>query len=304
VPPALVPHVFEKVRRASAYGGGTGLGLAIVRGLARANGGDAWVRAERRARCLVRLPASHSRLATLDKAPSLPHRCHVPCHPARTFPGQRRASGVFCRDKRYGLDRALQTRTSWRAARSLERARTRPRGNAGPTRQTLPWTHSNDRADWTTRLHYTNCRATSAGAARRRTRPGTSSPTMPIPPAPSSASTARRTASSRSGRSASSEPERSDSRTSTCTAPSRFDSLPTSSTSATTSASLAQVPAWPPPSATRGRRMARTACRTCRDPRRPQRQERSSEGADPASGTAGQPGAAVTLTRRTRQTGP
>ena len=60
VPDELVPHVFEKFRRASSDGGGgTGLGLAIVRGLARANGGDAWYAPGKNgASFAVRLPAA------------------------------------------------------------------------------------------------------------------------------------------------------------------------------------------------------------------------------------------------------
>ena len=46
VPPSFVPHLFEKFARVdkkkSKSVQGTGLGLSIVRGLARANGGDAW----------------------------------------------------------------------------------------------------------------------------------------------------------------------------------------------------------------------------------------------------------------------
>jgi len=46
VPESFVPRLFEKFARADSDGtsgvSGTGLGLSIVRGLARANGGDAW----------------------------------------------------------------------------------------------------------------------------------------------------------------------------------------------------------------------------------------------------------------------
>lgn len=46
VPPALLPRLFEKFARAdnetTRTKEGSGLGLSIVRGLARANGGDAW----------------------------------------------------------------------------------------------------------------------------------------------------------------------------------------------------------------------------------------------------------------------
>ena len=43
IPESFVPRLFEKFsRERSSDGDGAGLGLAIVRGLARANGGDAW----------------------------------------------------------------------------------------------------------------------------------------------------------------------------------------------------------------------------------------------------------------------
>lgn len=42
VPKEFVPRLFERFARAEAGDGGTGLGLSIVRGLARAQGGDAW----------------------------------------------------------------------------------------------------------------------------------------------------------------------------------------------------------------------------------------------------------------------
>lgn len=43
VPPDLVPHLFERYRRADGTGQpGTGLGLFVVQAVARAQGGDAW----------------------------------------------------------------------------------------------------------------------------------------------------------------------------------------------------------------------------------------------------------------------
>jgi signal transduction histidine kinase len=42
VPPHFVPRLFEKFAQAQTSQGGTGLGLSIVRGLARAQGGEAW----------------------------------------------------------------------------------------------------------------------------------------------------------------------------------------------------------------------------------------------------------------------
>jgi PAS domain S-box-containing protein len=42
VPADFVPRLFEKFAQARATEGGTGLGLSIVRGLARAQGGEAW----------------------------------------------------------------------------------------------------------------------------------------------------------------------------------------------------------------------------------------------------------------------
>jgi PAS domain S-box-containing protein len=42
VPEAFVPRLFQRFAQAGASDGGTGLGLSIVRGLARAQGGDAW----------------------------------------------------------------------------------------------------------------------------------------------------------------------------------------------------------------------------------------------------------------------
>ena len=61
VPPDFVPRLFEKFARAdkkkSRATGGTGLGLSIVRGLARANGGEAWFQSvEGRTSFAVRLP--------------------------------------------------------------------------------------------------------------------------------------------------------------------------------------------------------------------------------------------------------
>ncbi|HYZ10405.1 MAG TPA: ATP-binding protein, partial [Actinomycetota bacterium] len=42
VPPHFVPRLFDKFAQAQSSQGGTGLGLSIVRGLARAQGGEAW----------------------------------------------------------------------------------------------------------------------------------------------------------------------------------------------------------------------------------------------------------------------
>ena len=42
VPPHFIPRLFEKFAQAQSSQGGTGLGLSIVRGLARAQGGEAW----------------------------------------------------------------------------------------------------------------------------------------------------------------------------------------------------------------------------------------------------------------------
>jgi signal transduction histidine kinase len=61
VPPEFVPHLFERFARADAVRTaqpGTGLGLSIVKGLAEANGGDAWYEPGRpRGSCfVVRLP--------------------------------------------------------------------------------------------------------------------------------------------------------------------------------------------------------------------------------------------------------
>lgn len=42
VPAHFVPRLFEKFAQAESGEGGTGLGLSIVRGLARAQGGEAW----------------------------------------------------------------------------------------------------------------------------------------------------------------------------------------------------------------------------------------------------------------------
>jgi PAS domain S-box-containing protein len=61
VPGDFVPRLFEKFAQAGRIrsGAGTGLGLSIVRGLARAQGGDAWYEpAEPGARFCVRLPAA------------------------------------------------------------------------------------------------------------------------------------------------------------------------------------------------------------------------------------------------------
>jgi signal transduction histidine kinase len=58
VPEDFVPRLFGKFARGAGSVGGTGLGLSIVQGLARANGGDAWYRAnEPSGSCFgVRLP--------------------------------------------------------------------------------------------------------------------------------------------------------------------------------------------------------------------------------------------------------
>lgn len=61
VEPDLVERLFEKFARSSESHkkGGTGLGLAIVRGLARANGGEAWYEPATPGSCFrVRLPVS------------------------------------------------------------------------------------------------------------------------------------------------------------------------------------------------------------------------------------------------------
>jgi signal transduction histidine kinase len=42
VPEDFTPRLFERYAQAQTAGGGTGLGLSIVRGLARAQGGEAW----------------------------------------------------------------------------------------------------------------------------------------------------------------------------------------------------------------------------------------------------------------------
>lgn len=62
VPPEFAPRLFEKFARAdkkkSRATGGTGLGLSIVRGLARANGGEAWFQSVEGCTCFaVRLPS-------------------------------------------------------------------------------------------------------------------------------------------------------------------------------------------------------------------------------------------------------
>lgn len=60
VPEDFVPRLFEKFAQAGGASGGTGLGLSIVRGLARAQGGDAWYEPgwPRGARFGVRLPGA------------------------------------------------------------------------------------------------------------------------------------------------------------------------------------------------------------------------------------------------------
>jgi PAS domain S-box-containing protein len=59
VPPDFVPRLFQKFAQAGRGGTGTGLGLSIVRGLARAQGGDAWYEpADPGARFCVRLPSA------------------------------------------------------------------------------------------------------------------------------------------------------------------------------------------------------------------------------------------------------
>jgi PAS domain S-box-containing protein len=59
VPADFVPRLFEKFAQAGGGATGTGLGLSIVRGLARAQGGDAWYEPEERgARFCVRLPSA------------------------------------------------------------------------------------------------------------------------------------------------------------------------------------------------------------------------------------------------------
>jgi PAS domain S-box-containing protein len=59
VPTAFVPRLFQKFAQAGSKGTGTGLGLSIVRGLALAQGGDAWYEpGEPGARFCVRLPAA------------------------------------------------------------------------------------------------------------------------------------------------------------------------------------------------------------------------------------------------------
>jgi signal transduction histidine kinase len=56
VPEAFIPRLFEKFAQAGGGAPGTGLGLSIVRGLARAQGGDAWYEAgDPGARFCVRL---------------------------------------------------------------------------------------------------------------------------------------------------------------------------------------------------------------------------------------------------------
>lgn len=59
VPEAFIPRLFQKFAQARGDGTGTGLGLSIVRGLARAQGGDAWFEnAEPGARFCARLPVA------------------------------------------------------------------------------------------------------------------------------------------------------------------------------------------------------------------------------------------------------
>jgi signal transduction histidine kinase len=61
VPEEFVPRLFEKFAQAGRIrsGSGTGLGLSIVRGLARAQGGEAWYEpVEPGSRFCVRLPVS------------------------------------------------------------------------------------------------------------------------------------------------------------------------------------------------------------------------------------------------------
>ena len=60
VPEAFVPRLFERFAQADSAAGGTGLGLSIVRGLARAQGGEAWYEPDPNGgACFgVRLPAS------------------------------------------------------------------------------------------------------------------------------------------------------------------------------------------------------------------------------------------------------
>lgn len=61
IPQDLVPRLFEKFTRSHAGRGqekGTGLGLSIVRGLALANGGEAWYEPNEKGTCFaVRLPS-------------------------------------------------------------------------------------------------------------------------------------------------------------------------------------------------------------------------------------------------------
>lgn len=57
VPKAFVPRLFERFAQAGPATGGTGLGLSIVRGLARAQGGEAWYEPGAPGSCFgVRLP--------------------------------------------------------------------------------------------------------------------------------------------------------------------------------------------------------------------------------------------------------
>jgi signal transduction histidine kinase len=59
VPENFIPRLFQKFAQAGGGSSGTGLGLSIVRGLARAQGGDAWYEpTEPGAAFCVRLPAA------------------------------------------------------------------------------------------------------------------------------------------------------------------------------------------------------------------------------------------------------
>jgi signal transduction histidine kinase len=60
VPEEFVPRLFERFAQAGASEGGTGLGLSIVRGLARAQGGEAWYQPDPSGGALfgVRLPSA------------------------------------------------------------------------------------------------------------------------------------------------------------------------------------------------------------------------------------------------------
>jgi signal transduction histidine kinase len=76
VPADLAPRLFAKFARGedrAARREGTGLGLSIVRGLAQANGGDAWYRpAVPRGSCfLVKLPRAGRESAGMARSASL-----------------------------------------------------------------------------------------------------------------------------------------------------------------------------------------------------------------------------------------